>query len=661
MLLIIVLALVAVACFGTAPLVAASGPVSIYSANSTTFFEAVPGTFTALGSNVGCGNSLWSETGSLPAGVTFAGDSSPVPTTTPTATLAGTPTFGTAGTWTIYIHLAPAVVGGVCLEAVQTFTLTVQAGAAYTAVTPVRLLDTRNGTGAPAGRLGAHGSLDLVVGGTTNTSYTAIAVVLNVTVTSTTAVSFLTVFPKGTARPVTSNLNWTAGKTIANLVEVRLGTSREITFYNAAGLTHVVADLEGYFDVPSGTAGGQVALAPARITDTRTGSGQANAGSHLGPGGTLAIQVTGAGGVPASGVSGAILNVTVTNTTASSVLTVWPDGLTRPLASNLNWTAGLTIPNRVFVPVSGGGMVDVYNASGSVDVIVDVSGYFTDGTATGRYFTPLNPVRILDTRPGAPVGPKGTKVLQVGGVAGVPRFATAVILNVTVTNTTAASFLTVHPSTTAVPNASDLNWTAGRTIPNLVVATLGDTGAISFYNAKGSVDIIVDRLGYFGGAPPPLVINEFETQGTNGGSDCFVEVFNPTTSTAWFAGWKLVSRTASGATDTLLATVPVGTMIPAGGYFVFAGTATPLPLGAAHMTQPCSYSTAAGGLGLRAPDGTLVDSVGYGAATNAFVEGSAVGAPAATKSARRTPNGTDTNNKSTDFVANTTPTPGASN
>jgi hypothetical protein len=122
-----------------------------------------------------------------------------------------------------------------------------------------------------------------------------------------------------------------------------------------------------------------------------------------------------------------------------------------------------------------------------------------------------------------------------------------------------------------------------------------------------------------------------------------------------------VSRTASGATDTLLATVPVGTMIPAGGYFVFAGTATPLPLGAAHMAQPCSYSTAAGGLGLRAPDGTLVDSVGYGAATNAFVEGSAVGAPAATKSASRTPNGTDTNNNSTDFVANTTPTPGASN
>jgi len=57
--------------------------------------------------------------------------------------------------------------------------------------------------------------------------------------------------------------------------------------------------------------------------------------------------------------------------------------------------------------------------------------------------------------------------------------------------------LTVRPSTSALPNASDLNWTAGRTIPNLVVATLGSTGAISFYNAAGNTDVIVDLVGYF--------------------------------------------------------------------------------------------------------------------------------------------------------------------
>jgi hypothetical protein len=79
------------------------------------------------------------------------------------------------------------------------------------------------------------------------------------------------------------------------------------------------------------------------------------------------------------------------------------------------------------------------------------------------------------------------------------------------------------------------------------------------------------------------------------------------------------------------------------------------------MTQPSSYSTAAGGLGLRLPDGTLRDSVGYGAATNAFVETTAAGAPATTKSDSRSPNGTDTNNNSTDFAVSTTISPGAAN
>ncbi|HEX3509311.1 MAG TPA: lamin tail domain-containing protein [Candidatus Dormibacteraeota bacterium] len=665
------LAIAAATCFGTAPTAtAASGLVQITSPSSTTFFEAIPGAFQASGYN-GCGGSAaWSESGSLPAGVTFSGDSGTATMTTTTATLAGTPPVGTAGTWTIYISLTPSVfLPPACATVQQTFTLTVSAGSAYIAVTPVRLLDTRNGTGAPAGRLGPNGSVDLFVCcGSPLADYGAIAVVLNVTVTSTTDMSFLTVFPKGTARPLASNLNWTAGKTIANLVEVRTGSSGtgssgQITFYNAKGQTHVIADLEGYFTAPSGSAGGQVALSPARIADTRTGSGQPYAGQHLGPGATLVVQVTGAGGVPASGVSGAILNVTATHTTAASFFTVWPDGVTQPNASNLNWTAGLTIPNRVFVPVGTGGKVDIYNGAGSADVIVDVSGYFTDGTATGRFFTPRDPVRILDTRPGSPIGAKGTRTLTVGGVSGVPRFATAVILNVTVTNTSATSFLTVHPSTAALPNASDLNWSAGQTIPNLVVATLGTTGAISIYNQAGTVDVIVDLLGYFGGAPPALVLNEFETRGAGGATDCFVEIFNPTADTAWFAGWKLVFRAATVTTDTVLATVPAGTTIAGGGYFLFTGTgfSGSVPGGVGHMATGC-FAAAAGGLGLRDPDGTLVDSVGYGpGVTNGFVENTATGAPATSMSDARHPNGTDTNNNSADFAVSVAPTPGGPN
>jgi len=84
----------------------------------------------------------------------------------------------------------------------------------------------------------------------------------------------------------------------------------------------------------------------------------------------------------------------------------------------------------------------------------------------------------------------------MGGVAGVPADARAVILNVIVTNTTARSFLTVFPSSAHQPTASDLNWVAGQTVANLVVATLG-SGAATFFNAAGSNDVVVDLFGYF--------------------------------------------------------------------------------------------------------------------------------------------------------------------
>ena len=394
--------------------------------------------------------------------------------------------------------VTPAEAGGQVFvpshRVVLSFTIAPPVPVAYTAVTPVRLMDTR----ISGGPLGAGRSRNLTVAGATpGAPASATGVVVNVTATNTTAASFLTVYPAGNARPLTSNLNWTAGKTVPNLVEVPAGAGGAVTLYNQFGSTDVVVDLEGYFALPSGTAGQEVALTPARISDTRSGSGQPNAGSKLGAGGSLDIQVTGAGGVPAAGVSAAILNVTVTNTTAVSFLTAWPSGATRPTASNLNWMAGQTVPNRVIVPVGTGGKVSLYNRFGSADVIVDVSGYFTDATATGKLFVPQIAHRIADTRGTATLGPARTFTLQVGGISGVPTTASAVILNVTVTNTTRLGFLTVYPSTATRPTTSDLNWTAGLTVPNLVVATLGSTGAISFYNSAGSTDVVVDLVGYF--------------------------------------------------------------------------------------------------------------------------------------------------------------------
>jgi hypothetical protein len=339
----------------------------------------------------------------------------------------------------------------------------------------------------------------------------ATAVVLNVTVTGLAAAGYLTVWPTGGPAPLASNLNFSAGQTVPNLVEVGLGGG-QVSIYASTTL-HVIADIEGWVNNnPTGPDGRFNPLVPARLLDTRTGFGGS---TTLGAGGTVTVGVFGRGNVPASGVSAVVLNVTVTNPTADGFITAWPHGLTRPLASNLNFTPGQTVANRVVVGVSPGGLVDFGNANGSVDLIVDISGWFTDATGTsGAIFFGMTPTRILDTRTGGTaLQPGGVRAVQIAGVGVIPAMGgagapTAVVANVTVTNTSAAGFLTVWPDGSALPFASDLNWTAGGTVPNLVVVALGPTGVIDIYNLAGSTDVIVDVVGYYVGpalppGPPP--------------------------------------------------------------------------------------------------------------------------------------------------------------
>jgi hypothetical protein len=382
----------------------------------------------------------------------------------------------------------------------------------YHPLTPARITDTRTNSGFPnAGKtLGPGNTLAVqvtAVGGVPKTGATA--VVLNVTATNTSKQSFLTVWPTGATQPTASNLNWVAGQTVPNLAEVGLGTGGQVSVFNPAGSVDVVVDVEGYVG-PSTTAGTGLfnPLTPARITDTRTNSGFPNAGKTLGPGNTLDVQVTNIGGVPNTGVAAAVLNVTATNPTKQGFLTVWPKGAMQPTASNLNFAPGQTVPNRVMVPVGTGGQVSIFNAAGSVDVVVDVGGYFTDSSnpmATGAQFTPTTPARITDTRPnsgfanaGKTLAPSGTLDVQVRGAGGVPATGvTAAVLNVTVTNTTKSSFLTVWPTGATRPTASDLNWVGGQTVPNLVVVKLGTDGAVQIFNAAGSVDVVVDVSGWY--------------------------------------------------------------------------------------------------------------------------------------------------------------------
>ena len=152
------------------------------------------------------------------------------------------------------------------------------------------------------------------------------------------------------------------------------------------GTVNALVDVDGYYGPGSGQ--GFTSLTPARICDTRASNTTECHGQTLSAGGNLKVQVTGEGGVPV-GATAVVANVTVTGPTAASFLTAYADGATRPLASNLNFTAGESVPNRVIVPLSGTGALDLYNALGSVNAIVDVDGYFS--SSVSGYFEPVAP------------------------------------------------------------------------------------------------------------------------------------------------------------------------------------------------------------------------------------------------------------------------------
>lgn len=314
----------------------------------------------------------------------------------------------------------------------------------FVALPPTRVLDTRNGIGAPAVKPGPDSTVVLHVtgvGGVPTSGVTAVA--LNVTATEATAPGWVQVFPTNQAAiGASSNLNVeNEGQTIPNMVVVPVGDGGNVSIYTQSG-THLLADVLGYF-VASGAAtdGRYVAVAPTRLLDTR-GDGNGvyltNPGdvvncsdfstwddanrwfwtyhrfgdpAHLdsnndniacetlpgapstavqpvdlfkvAPGGTVKTLVRGVGPIPATGVSAIVLNVTAADATGPGFVQVIPTGGATPLgaSSSLNVEhEGQAIPNLVVVPVGSDGTVTIYSQGGT-HVVADVAGYFTNASA----------------------------------------------------------------------------------------------------------------------------------------------------------------------------------------------------------------------------------------------------------------------------------------
>lgn len=219
----------------------------------------------------------------------------------------------------------------------------------------------------------------------------------------------------------------------------------------------------------------------------------------------LRFKVTGANGVPASGVGAVSMNVTVTSPDAEGFITVYPCD-SRPDASNLNYVLNQTVPNAVIAPVSANGEVCFYTFA-QTHLIADVNGYFP----TGSGFVSNTPARVIDTRVGSAQGLRTVSKTKVGNgtelrvqFTNLPGGITpasgvgAVSLNVTVTGSqapAAGGFVTVYPCGNR-PDASNLNFRTGQTVPNAVITPVSGSGEVCFY-VFGSTDVIADINGYF--------------------------------------------------------------------------------------------------------------------------------------------------------------------
>ncbi|MFD5148827.1 hypothetical protein [Streptomyces sp. NPDC058401] len=380
-------------------------------------------------------------------------------------------------------------------------------GSEFTPHAPTRLLDTRDGTGTgtPGGRpVGANGTTRVKITGSGSIPDGVTAVALNITVTNAATAGHVIAYASGTKRPETSNVNFVKGQTVPNLAIVPVGKDGYVELANRSlGSVDLIADVTGYFSRTA--AGGYTSVAPTRLVDTRQGLGASTVAA--GPQKTFGVQVAGAAGLPATGVTAVSLNVTVTNPGGDGHLTVFPGGGQAPTTSSVNFTAGQTVANAVIVPVGADGRISIRNGSWNrTDVIVDVTGYYgADGEAA---YLPAKPERLEDTRTyGWPLAAqnyhKEIRWMESG--------LEALVLNTTVTNTGSAGHLTVAPDPNTQddylngtvkrptpPNTSVLNWTKDTTVANLVQADTGNNDIVDFWNRGWEpTDLIIDLFGTY--------------------------------------------------------------------------------------------------------------------------------------------------------------------
>jgi hypothetical protein len=378
--------------------------------------------------------------------------------------------------------------------------------------TPVRVLDTRPASFiGPSNLVGPHPQftiLDLPISSNGVVPPTATSVAVNVTSTDSTSQFYVQVLPTlaGSVGGFSTINVAVPGQIRPNFAIVPLGQGSISIFIPTGG--NIIVDVMGYFTPTAAAAAGRfVAVNPRRALDTRPAeAGPVPSGwvAHKPAiGEAVRVDVPANIGVPTSGVSALVVNVTATEASGGGYLQALPTGASPGQTSTVNYVAGQTSATHAIVPLGAGGTISVFTSNTS-HIVVDVMGYITDGTtapSAAGLFVPIAPNRYYDSRSAPNAIHAGGSTITVplaGAPFVVPVGAAAISMNLTSDGAAGTGFVTAYPTDGPFPVASNLNYTAATPVANAALVKLSAAGTLNTF-VNVATHVIIDVNGYFTG------------------------------------------------------------------------------------------------------------------------------------------------------------------
>ncbi|MEO3832051.1 fibronectin type III domain-containing protein [Nonomuraea sp. B10E8] len=213
---------------------------------------------------------------------------------------------------------------------------------------------------------------------------------------------------------------------------------------------------------------------------------------------TTTIKVAGAGAVPESGVSTAAVNFALKGASAAGGVIVFPSELTAaPAVTGARYRSGSWDDHLLMVKVGTDGRIKVKNTgSAAVTVYADIHGYFTSSAADdGASYVPLDTSRIISNKS----VPAGSSVsFTAVGIGGIPATGVAFVAMTLIVKSTGSGKVIVHPSGSALPTGSNIDYRPPNFLSNLVIVAPGPDGKITVNNnGAAALTVYADVAGYF--------------------------------------------------------------------------------------------------------------------------------------------------------------------